>query len=113
MAELLKDLSTNFANEDNYLRQVIVNSHSPVLVGNMFQFQENKLVSIWYSQMRTTILNINEKRMKLSFTKITPVNKGTTQMGLFSEQEQKLTLATVEKYLKTADFERETILEEL
>jgi len=104
MVDLLNDLSTDFSEDSNLLRQVIVNSHSPVLVGNMLNFQGNSFVSIWYSQMRTTLLNISKNRIKVSFTKITPVSNTSVSQYLFSEQEQKITVATVTKYLETADF---------
>lgn len=38
MTELLKNLSIHFNDADLPLRQVIVNTHSPVLVGNMLQW---------------------------------------------------------------------------
>jgi len=113
MTELLKDLSVDF-NEINFpLRQVIVNTHSPVLVGNMLKWKDDKNVSIWYAQMRTSISNINENRMKVNSTKISRVIKDDTlqQLNLiFSEQDRKLTLAIVKDYLQTAEFEDSILL---
>lgn len=108
MTELLKDLSVDFNEIDIPLRQVIVNTHSPVLVGNMLKWKDDKNVSIWYAQMRTSISNINENRMKVNSTKISRVIKDDTlqQLNLiFSEQDRKLTLAIVKDYLQTAEFE--------
>ena len=108
MTELLKDLSVDFNEIEIPLRQVIVNTHSPVLVGNMEVWKNDKNVSIWYAQMRTSIYNINDERLKINITKISPVIKENSQQQLkiiFSEQDRKLTLAIVNDYLKTAQFE--------
>lgn len=107
MTELLKDLSVDFDEVETPLRQVIVNSHSPVLVGNMLKWENNFNVSIWYAQMRTSISDIDGERLKLNSTKISPVLKENTQQLnlVFTEQDRKLTLSIVQDYLKTADFE--------
>lgn len=107
MTELLKDLSVDFNDENVPLRQVIVNSHSPVLVGNMLNWKNDTNVTIWYAQMRNSVTEINQKRIKLNTTKISPVYKeNTLQLNLvFSEQDRKLTVSIVQDYLKTADFE--------
>ncbi|MCI4442857.1 MAG: ATP-binding protein, partial [Lentimicrobium sp.] len=107
MTELLKDLSVDFDEVETPLRQVIVNSHSPVLVGNMLKWENNSNVSIWYAQMRTSISDIDGERLKLNSTKISPVLKENTQQLnlVFTEQDRKLTLSIVQDYLKTADFE--------
>ena len=107
MTKLLRDLSIDFNDIDLPLRQVIVNTHSPVLVGNMFEWENDPNVSIWYAQMRTNIFSINNERLKMSITKINRVIKSLNNQGIieFSEQERKLTLATVREYLQTSDFE--------
>lgn len=108
MTDLLKDLSADFNETEMPLRQVIVNTHSPVLVGNLMKWQNDISVSIWYAQMRNTITEINEDRLKISTTKISRVIKDDTlqQLNLiFSEQDRKLTLAIVKDYLQTAEFE--------
>nr|WP_315174912.1 AAA family ATPase [uncultured Flavobacterium sp.] len=108
MTELLKDLSVDFNEVEIPLRQVIVNTHSPVLVGNMDTWKNDKNVSIWYAQMRTSISDINGDRLKINSTKISPVIKDNSLLQLrliFSEQDRKLTLAIVNDYLQTAQFE--------
>jgi len=113
MTELLKDLSVDFNEIDTPLRQVIVNTHSPVLVGNMLKWDSNPNVSIWYAQMRTSISDIEGvKRLKLNSTKISPVLKEKTQQLnlIFTEQERKLTLSIVQDYLQTAEFEDSILL---
>lgn len=108
MTELLKDLSVDFNEVEVPLRQVIVNTHSPVLVGNMETWKDDKNVSIWYAQMRTSISDIGGVRMKMNSTKISPVIKDNSLQQLkliFSDQDRKLTLSIVNDYLKTAQFE--------
>jgi predicted ATPase len=112
MAELLKDLSVDFNDTELPLRQVIVNTHSPVLVGNMMKWQYDSNVSIWYAQMRVAISEINGNRIKLNTTKISRVIKDDSQQQLnliFSEQDRKLTLAIVKDYLQTSEFESNLI----
>ncbi|MCU0326373.1 MAG: AAA family ATPase [Spirosomaceae bacterium] len=103
MAKLLKGLSVNFENNDSPLRQVIVNTHSPVLVNHIYNWRNDNKVSIWYAEMRNRVTDINNKRIGLSITSILPVLKDDNiQLTLdFSEQDRKLTLANVSKYLET------------
>jgi hypothetical protein len=108
MTELLKDLTVDFNEIEVPLRQVIVNTHSPVLVGNMETWKNDTNVSIWYAQMRNSVIDLSGNRLKLNSTKISPVIKdnSTQQLSLiFSEQDRKLTLSLVNDYLKTAQFE--------
>ncbi|PLK44450.1 AAA family ATPase [Emticicia sp. TH156] len=104
MAKLLKDLSLDFSDKDAPLRQVIVNTHSPVLVDQIYKWQDDKNVSIWYAEMVNRVDEINHKRIALSVTSILPVKKENSipfQLNL-SEQDKKLTLSNVTKYLETA-----------
>ena len=62
--------------------------------------------------MRTSISNINKNRLKINSTKISPVIKDNSLLQLsliFSEQDRKLTLAIVNDYLQTAQFEETNI----
>lgn len=113
MVQLLKDLSIDFSETDHPLRQIIVNTHSPIIVGEMFELRAYQTVSIWLSQLVTQITTIYDHKTKLHVTKMIPVVADSFQMELdfsnqFSEQEKKLTLSEVTKYLQSADFE-ETI----
>jgi predicted ATPase len=104
MAELLKGLSTNFSDVQMPLHQVIVNTHSPVLVGVIYNWQHDNNVSIWYAEIRNRVTDIQNKRMALTITSILPVIKeNNPQLMLsFSDQEKKLTLSNVKNYLETA-----------
>ena len=107
MAKMLKDLSTDFTNTEMSLRQAIVNTHSPVLVSEMIQWKNDKNVSVHFSEMRTRITEVEGTKIKMNVTKITPVQKETEYQTIisYSEQDRKLTLATIKDYLQTADFE--------
>ncbi|SFF14119.1 AAA family ATPase [Thermoflexibacter ruber] len=100
MAKLLKDLSTDFSNRTMPLRQVIVNTHSPKLVENIYHWSEDRNVSIWFSQMRSKVVDLDAKRIKLNATKITPIPKNNQLSMEYSEQDKKLSLAMVKKYLE-------------
>lgn len=104
MVELLKDLSVDFTNLEMPLRQVIVNTHSPVVIGNLFALEREPNVSIWYAKMINLITDIEGKRKKISLSKLIPVENNPQLKIEFSEPEKKLTSATVKKYLETADF---------
>lgn len=108
MGQLLKELTTDFAIPDLPLRQVIVNTHSPVLVNEIYKWKNDPNVTIWYSQMRTRVSDIEGQRMKIDVTKVVPVMKENSQQLMleFPEQELKLTLATVKQYLQTSEFEK-------
>lgn len=107
MARLLKDLSVDFMDTDVSLRQVIVNTHSPVLVSQLIKWRENKNVSVWLSRLHTLITDKDTQRIKIRITKMSLVENKDNQSLLFpiSEEERKLTLAEVIDYLKTADTE--------
>jgi len=121
MLQLLKDLSVDL--NDTYheefvplLRQVIVNTHSPAIVGAAVQWKDNPNVSVHYAQLRTLIFNkvkfIESKsfdqRIKLFKTVVVQIgdkDMSIDQQFKFSEQDRKLTLATVMDYLASTDAE--------
>ncbi len=104
VAKLLKDLSVDFNDFETPLRQVIVNTHSPVLVGHINSWSDDNSVSIWYAEMRIRVSTIQDKRVSLSITTILPViKKSNPQLYLgFSDQDKKITLSKVKDYLETA-----------
>jgi AAA15 family ATPase/GTPase len=108
MALLLKNLSIDFKDTEMPLRQIIINTHSPVLVGDIFAWKNDNNVSIWFAQMRPKILDIKSKRSQVFITKILPVIKDNGQLSFFeiSEQDKKMTLSAVKEYLEVADFKQ-------
>jgi predicted ATPase len=105
MANLLKDLTVDFKEVELSLRQVIVNTHSPVLVSEMIRWQTDKTATVHYAEMRTRITLIDGKKYQIGITKIIPAQKNADpQLSLpFSEQERKITLTSIIGYLETAD----------
>jgi len=109
--QLLKDLSSGFSDNEGLLRQVIVNTHSPVLISSLVGWSDDHNVSVWLSRQNTLIKEMGEKKIKLRVTRITPIQKisGSVKQLLLpfsNEFEQKLTLDEIEKYLMTADAEK-------
>jgi hypothetical protein len=103
MAELLKNLSNDFTDDELPLRQVIVNTHSPILVNSIYKWERDSTVTIWYAEITSRITDLNNQRMQISVTNILPVIKEIDyQLNLiFSESQRKMTLATVKQYLET------------
>jgi len=107
MAQLLKDLSTDFTDLKAPLRQVIVNTHSPVLVSQLLQWGSDSNVSVWLSKLHSLITDIDGHRIKIKISRMSPVSTADQQMPIFpvSDSERKLTISEVKKYLETADTE--------
>lgn len=106
MAQLLRDLSADFSDIDAPLRQVIVNTHSPVMIKEVMQWQNDKTVSVWWSRLDTLVSDTNGRKTKSKITKMSPILL-TLQEELFpiSEQERRLTMAEAIRYLQTGDTE--------
>ncbi|KHD09819.1 hypothetical protein PN36_16845 [Candidatus Thiomargarita nelsonii] len=109
LTTLLRELASDFENEEEQdipLRQLIINTHPPILVGNFFKNHEldcNILYATLFSKVDP------QKKQALRFTKMIPVTVHPAQslfdFGDITEQEQKITLSEVQKYLQTKDFE--------
>lgn len=114
LTKLLNDLSVDFHDEFNPLRQILVNTHSPVLVKEIYKWKNDNRVSIWFSQLTTLITEINGKNTKINTTKILPVLKNFTEEQLkmkfpnmsITESEMRLTLSSVRMYLESTDLEQ-------
>ncbi len=101
MVELLRLLSTDFEDEDDLLRQVIVNTHSPVLLRwlkEKYNDADNG-VSIWFSKLISHPIDVNGNRRSIRITRISPLTK-SFQLS-FSEAENKMTIADAIAYLNT------------
>ena len=109
LTELLYELCVDFSDIMQPLRQVLVNTHSPVLIGEINKLKEDKVISVWFSQLNTLLTEIDNKKVKISITKMLPVSKSLEkQASLFpklSDAEQKLTVNQVENYLQTNAWE--------
>ena len=105
MVNLLKDLSTDFKDETLPLRQVIVNTHSPILVKKIHNWGNDKNVSLHFAEMRTRIQKLNGKKQKTRVTTILPVEKDGQLTLEFSESDKRISLQTVEEYLSSLNGE--------
>ena len=107
MANLLKDLSTDFSNTDMPLRQVIVNTHSTVFVFSFYPWLSSPFVSIDFARMVVRICSVHEGKKKLLATKITPVPKNNPLQTkiTFSEQESKSTVQMMNEFMQYNDNE--------
>jgi len=100
-AQLLKELSTNFETEDILLRQIIVNTHSPVMVKHLQNWNRDPKVSMWFAKMSNRIINFEGRRLKIQVSNLSPIIKNRELPFFVSEEETRITLSTVEKYLET------------
>lgn len=101
MIELLKELTTDFQDEDMPLRQVIVNTHSSVLVKEIQKWKNDTYVSIHFARIKPRIVEIEPgKKIKLDVSTIVPVSKEGQLLLDFSEEERKLSLQSIKEYLE-------------
>ncbi len=107
MVQLLKDLSVDFTDPRALLRQVIVNTHSPVFVSQVLQWGDDSNVGVWLSKLHSLIMNVDGRRIKIKISRMSPVSTAYKQMSLYpvSDSERKLTASEVIRYLETADTE--------
>lgn len=105
MVELLKDLTTDFMDSTFPLRQVIINTHSPILVKDITKWDKDKNVSLYFAQMRNRIQDINGQRQRTKVTIILPVVKEGQLSISFSEQDKKLSMQNVTEYLDSLNGE--------
>jgi len=107
MTELLYNLSADFENKTTPLRQVIINTHSPILVREILNWKNDTNVSIWLSKMRTLITEMNGKKVKMKNTQMSAV-KIDNQYHI-SPSISQMSIADLEEYLNTLKDESEII----
>lgn len=112
MCKLLMGLSVQFDDTSIPLRQVIVNTHSPLLVSDVLAMSHESLATVWLSQLITRSTEINKRKLKMHVSKMIPIEtdiltgkSGITTLN-FPEAEKKLVLSQLIKYLENADFEK-------
>jgi len=112
LTELLVELCIDFNDEDALLRQILVNTHSPVLVGELINWKSDNRVSVWFSQLNTLLTDFDGEKVKINITKMLPVLKEDSfknHLSLFpelTESEKKMTLTNVKKYLQTTELNK-------
>lgn len=106
VAQVLSDLSDDFMDVDMPLRQVIVNTHSPLLVSDVLQVELRQFVTVWFSQLVTQNFLLNNQRVSIQSTRILPVETdGENRYPAVSEVEKKLSLRQLREYLQHTDGE--------
>ena len=102
MANLMEQLSSDFMNTELKLRQVIVNTHSPRFVEEVFKLH-NQLCTVVLTRRVTSIINESEEKKMLRSTRMTPiVSDGEYVYPLasqYSTQDLKLTRQEMMRYL--------------
>jgi predicted ATPase len=102
MLDLLADLSTDFSDNDLPLKQVIVNTHSSVLIGEFWEnFKEDNNKSLWFSKMITKMDIYKNEKIKFETTKLSPVDKNFIA-DLFPDR--KVSILYVKDYLDNGNF---------
>jgi len=112
LTNLLFDLTIDFSDSDAYLRQILINTHSPKLVGELAKWAEESKVSIWFSKMNMLFAETEYGKKKVGITKILPVVKedfSQIQLSIlfpeqkFTDSEIKLNINQVKKYLDSTE----------
>ena len=124
MVELLRNLSVDFTDIQMPLRQVIVNTHSPIFVGKIIDYIINdnnaKNISVNLSRMTKLVTTINNKRIGISQTKMESPFLGYEEKGyggMFTQIEQenmrKQAIYNIKKYLAASSFDIEDKLKKI
>lgn len=99
MAKLMHKFATNFKEPVHSLRQVLVNSHSPLFV-ELSMETDKTYSSFNMSRMVTHITKIKDKRIKVEATRIVPIlEEGQKPIGDISENEAKKASVTAKEFL--------------
>lgn len=104
MINLLEGLTVDYDDDDVFLRQVIINTHSPKLIGCLCPINRkpNPKISVWLSKMVPITYKTSDNiKSVLRITKITPVDNNPFQ-ELFSVEENKMTSAALKNYLENS-----------
>ncbi len=101
MVSLLRMLASDFSDTEVSLRQVIVNSHSPVLLRCLKEEynDQDSNVSIWFSKLITRTMMCDNQKVMAKVSRITPLTRSFQYT--ISESERLMTLADAANYLKT------------
>jgi predicted ATPase len=97
----IKSLCVNFSDIDSPLRQVIINTHSPVFISALYDYLISPEVSLWYVKMVSRI-GQGIKMVVTMPNKLDIANKN----GQINLDIGKLTLNTIIQYLETVDSEQ-------
>ncbi len=107
--ELLKNLTVDFSDKTSSLRQVIINTHSPIVLAEMLKLQDDRNVFVWFAEQKTTINPAGYPNTKLKQTNFARVEK-QTQAEFFTFENTMPLHVAIEKLEKT---DTENILPDL
>lgn len=107
MTQILFNLSADFKNENISLRQVIINTHSPIMIREMLKYEANQGVSVWLSKMVTLISEDNGRKIQLKNTQMSQV--GLSAQYNLSTPASRVSIADLEQYLNTLKDESENL----
>jgi len=105
MAELLRDLTCDFSDEEAPLRQVIVNTHSTVFVQATKEYLSDNNFSMFFARMVNRILSIGEKKYSIYTSAILPVPRDIDPRIIFPEPESRLSLQMLLNFLENGGTE--------
>lgn len=102
MLELLIDLSVSFEETDSPLRQVIINTHSPVLLGEIWKKTSKENIVVWFSRL-VTVVTPTEKSKKNQFqvTRMLQIDLSPRISIPVPSTESKIAMATALNYLRS------------
>lgn len=105
MLHLLADLSTDFSDNELPLKQVIVNTHSSVLIKEFWEnFNNDNNKSLWFSKMITKIDLYNGQKIKFESTKLSPIDRNFIA-DLFPDRKE--SILNLVDYLNNGNFSLE------
>lgn len=105
MAELLRDLSSDFSDANMPLRQVIINTHSTVFITEIQRWLSSPFVSIGFAQIVNRIITIEGEKKKLLVSKVSFVPKGEELQTSIMDQEKKMTTQMIKDFIQFNDNE--------
>ncbi len=95
----LRSLCVDFSDADSPLRQVIINTHSPVLLGGLYPYLDDTKLSVWFIQIQKMIAN--KRSLSRTIARQLPFNSNQVQI----DSAEKITLETFKNLLNTTDSE--------
>lgn len=99
MVVLLRGLSVDFQEEEE-LRQIVVNTHSPVLMGEMIRFHDDRNVKVWFSKLVSRLDDFSDtgQKERIQITRMVQVHTDA-QLSMLPT-EGRIALQEAKKYLE-------------
>lgn len=100
MVGLLRRLSVDFQEEQEELRQIIVNTHSPVLLGEMIRFHDDRNVKVWFSKLISRLDTFGDSGEKQTIHVTRMMQVLTNPQTTLLSREGRIALHEAKKYLE-------------